>query len=334
MIKSISLEGYGPIQKLQFDGLKNINLLIGRNGSGKTILLKALYVAIKTIEQYRRGKDVRTDKEILADKLHWTFQARTLGNLVKKGEPSLKFHMSSQNETFEYSFGTSTIKSIQNLVNTFQSRPNDNSIFIPAKEILSLNNIIADSRNRYAEYGFDDTYFDLANALAPTTKGRNYKVFSKARYSLGQIIGGRLEYDTQQKEWIFRDNNNRKIEISLTSEGIKKLSIMEVLLGNHYLCDRSVIIIDEIEANLHPEMINRFLEIIVSLSKIGIQFFISTHSYFVIKNLYIIAHRDKISIPTLSFDTDGILISDLQKEMPNNPIIQESINIYKREIDL
>jgi AAA15 family ATPase/GTPase len=334
MITELFLSSLGPIEKLETKGLQNVNLLIGKNGMGKTFLLKALYASVKTIEQYKRGQNIRTDKEILSEKLYWTFQSSSLGDIVKKGSATFSFQMTSdQNERFEYSFGPSTTKQIQTLTNTFLPRVADNSIFIPAKELLSLREIIMESRDRYAEFGFDDTYVDLAKALAPTTKGRNYVAFSEARQSLEDIIGGRLEYDPDEKEWKFK-NGKYKFELSLTSEGIKKLSILDLLLGNHYLTTKSIIIIDEIEANLHPDMIRRFLEIIVMLAKAGVQFFISTHSYFVIKNLYIMAHQEKIHIPTFSFEEDGIRQSDLFKGIPDNPIIQESINIYKREIDL
>lgn len=334
MITEILLSSLGPIEKLEAKGLRNINLLIGKNGMGKTFLLKALYASVKTIEQFKRGQNIRSDKEILAEKLYWTFQSSSLGDIVKKGSTAFSFLlMSDQDERFEYSFGPSTTKQIQNLTNTFSPRTSDNSIFIPAKEILSLREIIMDSRDRYAEFGFDDTYVDLAKALVPTTKGRNYVAFSDARQSLETIVGGRLEYDPERKEWTFKSGKN-KYDLSLTSEGIKKLSILDLLLGNHYLTNKSVIIIDEIEANLHPDMIRRFLEIVVMLAQAGIQFFISTHSYFVIKNLYIMAHQENMHIPTFSFEEGLVIQSDLLGGMPESPIIQESINIYKREIDL
>lgn len=334
MITEFVLSSLGPIEKFEAKGLKFINLLIGKNGMGKTFLLKALYASVKTIEQFKRGQNIRSEKDILAEKLYWTFQSPSLGDIVKRGCSALAFQMQSdQDERFEFSFGPSTTKQIQNLTNTFSPRSSDNSIFIPAKEILSLREIIMDSRDRYAEFGFDDTYVDLAKALTPTTKGRNYVAFSDARQSLEHIVGGRLEYDADHKEWTFK-SGKYKFDLSLTSEGIKKLSILDLLLGNHYLTNKSVIIIDEIEANLHPDMIRRFLEIVVMLAQAGIQFFISTHSYFVIKNLYIMAHHEKMHIPTFSFEESGVVQSDLLRGMPENPIIQESINIYKREIDL
>ena len=148
------------------------------------------------------------------------------------------------------------------------------------------------------------------------------------------MVGGRLEYNEDKKEWQFRDNDRKVYEVSTTSEGVKKLSILDILLGNRYLDNQSVIIIDELEANLHPSMISQFIDAIFMLADSGIQFFISSHSYFVIKRLYIQAHRRDISIPVLSFDKGVCTMSNLKDEMPQNPIIDESIALYKDEISL
>jgi len=62
-----------------------INLVIGANDSGKTFLLKALYSAVRTLEEYRRGDERRSAAEILSEKLYWTFQPEKIGDLVSKG---------------------------------------------------------------------------------------------------------------------------------------------------------------------------------------------------------------------------------------------------------
>ena len=269
-INSISASSLGPISSLSATKLQNINLIIGRNGAGKTFLLKALYASLKTVEQYKRGQEIHSDKEILANKLYWTFQS-LLGNLVKKGDNTLSFEIcADKKQCLKFSFGTSTTKQIQNVHNTFNTRSEDNTIFIPAKEILSLMTIIIDSRNRYSEFGFDDPYLDLANALSPTYKGRNYKAFSEARASLENTIGGKLEYDVEKKQWQFRDIYKRVYEVNITSEGVKKLAILELLLGNHYLSANSVIIIDEIEMGLHPEALSALAQVMqeIALNKI------------------------------------------------------------------
>lgn len=335
MIKNVEMSSYGPIEYLSCgEKLQNINLIIGENGSGKTFFLKALYSAMRTIEQYQRDKEPKTDKDLLFDALYWTFEARSLGDLVKKGKSMLTFSMvSNEGECFGYNFGTSTQKAIQNLTNSF--RPTTvNSLFIPAKEIVTIQDIILKTYDEDRAFGFDKTYVDLARALSKTLRGRNYKEFSIARKSLYDAIGGKMAYDTVTKEWIFRDKERREIQINLTSEGTKRLAILDSLLGIHYLTRNSVVIIDEAEANLHPSMIGKFLEILIQLAKAGLQIFISSHSYFVIKKLYILAHKNRLSIPVISFDNGKVTMSDLSAEMPDNPIINESIRLYEEEIQL
>ena len=239
---------------------------------------------------------------------------------------------SDSHELFSFSFGPSTTKHANIDKNTFAPR-SSNSIFIPAKEILSIKDIILEAKedNRF---GFEEPYSDLVKALSRTQKGKNYKSFSDARQIVGEMVGGRLQYSEDKKEWQFHDNKRRVYEITMTSEGVKKLAILDLLLGNHYLDDRSIIIIDEIEANLHPSLIARLLDTVMMLAKAGVQFFIASHSYFVIKRLYIMAHREDVSIPVLSFDGGNCYISNLRDEMPKNPIIDESLNLDREELGL
>lgn len=333
MINSIEAKCLGPIRCAEFSNLGSMNLLIGHNGSGKTFLLKALYSSIKSLEAFKRGKEQRTLKEILSDKLHWTFQVNSIGDIVTKGESGLHFSLRKADKVFKFSVGNTASKNISSVSSDFL--PSDkNSIFIPAKEIISLRDIILDSRENLMAFGFDDTYYDLAKALRPTTKGRNVKSFSNARKDLENAIGGKIVFDDKSQSWFFYGDNKKKYDISITAEGIKKLSILDSLLGNHYISKGSVIIIDELESNLHPEMISSFLNILHKLSMAGLQFFLSSHSYFVIKNLYLIAQKNHISIPTWSFEKDAVIRCDLLDEMPDNPIINESIRLYKEEISI
>ena len=80
------MANYGPIHDLRADNLGHINLFIGPNRSGKTIVLKALYSALRTVELYRRGNNIESDKEILFRKLYWTFQTDRIGNIVSRPE--------------------------------------------------------------------------------------------------------------------------------------------------------------------------------------------------------------------------------------------------------
>jgi AAA15 family ATPase/GTPase len=335
MINSLELKNFGPIHQFKCEKLGNINLIIGGNGTGKTILLKALYSAMRTLEEYKRGNEPRNASEILADKLYWTFEIEKIGDLVSKGaDEPLSFKLIFGGQDFYYRFGKDTTKSIQTIENHVRPRIS-NSIFLPTKEVLSLHHIILQSREQSKTFGFDDTYLDLARALRqPPTGGRNYQQFAMSRKNLSDILEGKVEYDEKLGRWLFK-KGNQKFPIGVTAEGIKKISILDTLLGNRYLDQNSVIFIDEPESALHPAAISKFLDIIAMLAEFGIQFFMASYSYFVIKKLFIIAQKnDKLLIPIISVKDDSWDIANLREGLPDNPIIDESIQLYKEEVEL
>ena len=335
MINSLELKNFGPIHQFKCEKLGNINLIIGGNGTGKTILLKALYSAMRTLEEYKRGNEPRNASEILADKLYWTFEIEKIGDLVSKGaDEPLSFKLRFDGQDFSYRFGKDTTKSIQTLENHVLPR-SSNSIFLPTKEVLSLHHIILQSRELSKTFGFDDTYLDLARALRqPPTGGRNYQPFAMSRKNLSEILEGKVEYDEKLGRWQFK-KGNQKFPIGVTAEGIKKISILDTLLGNRYLDQNSVIFIDEPESALHPAAISKFLDIIAMLAEFGIQFFMASHSYFVIKKLFLIAQKkERLSIPIISVKDDLWDIANLREGLPDNTIIDESIQLYKEEVEL
>ncbi|MEQ8187997.1 MAG: AAA family ATPase [Candidatus Eremiobacterota bacterium] len=335
MINKLSIKNFGTLKDISWNNLAGINLIIGENGTGKSFLLKSLYSAVKTIEDYMRGDDVRTTNEILAEKLRWTFQTDRLGELVTKGQDKhLSFDIKFDNKSFSYSFSKDTNIKLNTVTNETSNRES-NSIFLPAKEVLSIFNIILKSREVDKSFGFDDTYFDLAKALKITPKmGKNYKAFSESRKKLENILGGAVEFDEQSSRWQFK-KGNQKFSIGATSEGVKKIAILDNLLANRYINTSSIIFIDEPEAALHPSAISDFLDIVAILSDSGIQFFLASHSYFVLKKLALIAKQKSISIPVISIDVNAGMeaaYDDLKIVMPKNSIINESIRLYKEEI--
>ncbi len=334
MITKLEMKNFGPLTQVGWPCLGPINLIIGANASGKTFLLKALYSAMRTLEEYRRGDDKRLAAEILADKLYWTFQPERIGDLVTKGaDEPLSFAMEFDKQEFRFSFGKDTTKQIATLENHVSSR-SSNSIFLPAKEVLSLHHLILRSREQDKVFGFDDTYLDLARALRqPLQKGKNYTEFAQSRQKLEEILGGRVEYDETAVRWTFR-RGNQKYPIGTTAEGIKKIAILDTLLGNRYLDTGSVVFIDEPEAALHPTAISKLLDIIALLAGRGVQFVMASHSYFVVKKLYLLALEKQMSVPLLCTGECGWICADLKEGMPDNPIIDESIRLYKEEVEV
>ena len=106
------------------------------------------------------------------------------------------------------------------------------------------------------------------------------------------------------------------------------------MLTNRYLNPKSIVFVDELESALHPAAISKVLDIVAALADEGIQFVLATHSYFVVKKLFLIAQEQGISIPVLSADGEAWHSADLKDGMPDNSIITESIRLYEEEVNL
>ena len=336
-IQTVQMKNYGNILKFECDRFSNINLIIGENSTGKTFILKALYSAVRSMEEYKRGDDVRSMCEILSEKLRWTFQVDRLGDLVKRSAlDDLEFKIKTNGAEIglEYQFSQSANTKVRN-VKAPKMQKKGNSIFIPAKEVLSLFPVILKSREIDKSFGFDDTYYDLAKALRMIPpKEEEHCILTKIRKELKNVIQGRVDYDENTGKWYYKNDEGQKFAIGATAEGVKKISMMDRLFANGYINGDSVLFIDEIESALHPKAICEFLDMIASVShEMGIQFFLSTHSYFVIKKLFLIAQKQPDLVTCISLSKDKMpYVCNLTEEMPENSIIQASIDLYKEEI--
>ncbi|WP_206836297.1 AAA family ATPase [Marinobacterium iners] len=334
-IKEFELENFGPLKKVHGQSLGSLNLIIGANSTGKTFLLKALYMMLRSQEETGRGDDPRDFDEVLSEKCYWTFQVDKLGDLVRRGAGNrLKARMvQDDNCALVIDFGQDTTKRITPVHNNLGPRE-ANSVFLPPKEVLSLAKVIIKSGLHDKAFGFDATYTDLVLALQkPTQMGRNYDAFKQSRISLEKMFQGRIEFDAGNDSWVYRKGNSR-FSIHSTAEGIKKIAILDTLLGNRYLSPDSIIFIDEPESALHPKAISQFLDILAVLAEKGIQVFMASHSYFVVKKLHLLALQNNISIPVLMGDSDdGWQQADLKDGIPENGIIDESIRLFELELE-
>jgi len=95
----------------------------------------------------------------------------------------------------------------------------------------------------------------------------------------------------------------------------------------------------EPETALHAKAVRSLAKMIVIMSKAGVQIFITSHNYFLIKQLAIIARRDNTDINCFSLDKERnksvkYSVRNLKDGVPDNPIIQEAITMFNEEIKL
>ncbi len=81
------------------------------------------------------------------------------------------------------------------------------------------------------------------------------------------------------EDFKFKRTDGAVFNLLDVATGIKSFSILQMLLKNGALTDKTLLIIDEPESNLHPQWIIEYARIIVMLNKeIGVKFFLATHN--------------------------------------------------------
>lgn len=248
---------------LQFgDG---INILIGENGMGKTTLLKMIYAALQySIENQTSGKEL----------IH--FFSNNLRDFSQMKYPG------KEKDTcyYEISDGQHFFKDYLTKKNSIVSEGwkglNIQSVFIPTTEMLSHSKGFLAMNQKY-NMPFDETQIDIiVNASLPETKkvSQSCEIILK---EISDVINGKVvqEDDT----FYIVKNDGRKIDFSLEAEGMRKLGLLWKLIRNGLLEKNSVLLWDEPEANLNPELYPLVANILLALQKNGVQIFLATHSY-------------------------------------------------------
>ncbi len=353
-IKKISLSNFVNFSDTELEFSPSINLIIGKNNTGKTNLLKLLYCIVKSLEIYIKQKKLydRSYKFILSQKIQEVFQSskENIGTIVSKNSTdNLKIELTlnflEEEEKIKFSFGRQTRKEIadvKEISELFIEEETDfNTIFVPSKEILSIHEVIKKSFKEFIK-GFDATYNDLIELISPfiATNGISRELLNIIEDIQNEIISGKIEYDSEEKEFIFKNKKGQKFEMTMTAEGVKQVGIIPVLINTGELHSGSIIFLDEPDNNLNPVTINKFVKILIDLAKAGVQIFISSHNYFILKRLHIFAKQLKhIDFRVYSLidynDTNkiDIEVKDLKFGLPKyNPIVDEALRMFDDDI--
>lgn len=243
-----------------------INILIGENGVGKTTILKMIYAATQwSIPKTDSGK---TKKLI-------QFFSNNLSDIDLLRNGSRDGH-----SFFEVSDGTHKFtdslshKAILDFDDWFGL--NIQSVFIPTMEMLSHSQGFLALNQKY-KLPFDSTQVDIIiNASLPEVRELpDYMnaILDKISVAIdGTIL---VENDT----FYVLKKDGRKIDFSLEAEGLRKLGLLWKLIRNGLLEKDTILLWDEPEANLNPELFPLVVDILLELEEAGIQIFIATHSY-------------------------------------------------------
>jgi energy-coupling factor transporter ATP-binding protein EcfA2 len=296
MLKILHLNNFTVFPDAKFTFGKNLNVIIGENGSGKSHILKAAYSAIAV--SAARSKDGTTDlpskpqlQSALAEKLQAVFRPDGLGRLVRRqrghGKCRLNYIFDVSKLNLEFSFSTAA-KTVTLEVSP-TARIEKLPVFLPTRELLTIFPGFV-SLYETTHLQFEETWRDTCLLLdAPLARGPREARIKQLLVPIEKAMGGTIELEKTGRFYLHLPSGT--MEMHLVAEGLRKLATIARLIATGSLLDKGYLFWDEPEANLNPKIIKTVAITILQIAESGIQVFIATHSLFLLRELHILQER-------------------------------------------
>ncbi len=171
-----------------------------------------------------------------------------------------------------------------------------NVIALPdsVKRVFYMDSPMAFGENRSRR----DHWLALNRALVPT--GELSPMFSYGGDGNEGILGGTFEWNDGKTDISYRLPDGQSFEMfSNGATGLKSFTMVQGLYRNGLVDSKTMLIMDEPEAHLHPQWIVRFARLLVLLRKeTGCKLFISSHSTDLVSSIKYIAEKELGASPS------------------------------------
>lgn len=347
-IKNVDIQNFMLFQELNVDLSRDVNVIFGENSTGKTALMKLLYTQAAVLSKL--GRELHADQTkaavegAFAKKLINVFKPSNnalLRLVTRTGATRASIHTVFDNDAdVRLSFSNKQINHLDYQLDR-GVETEFTPVYIPPKEIISTAGTFCSLYERY-EIGFDETYYDLAKLLLwPLQKGRDSEEKNSVLTLFSDIMKGNISQDNDQ--FFLKIQGDGNFEMNLVSEGYRKLATLMYLVMSGGLANNSILFWDEPEANMNPKMIYPVAKALINLSKLGVQVFVTTHSYFVQQAFNMAAvyqdheadeHPMDIRFISLFRNEDGrvgVQTADRLSDIQYDPIMEEFDEVYDRE---
>jgi energy-coupling factor transporter ATP-binding protein EcfA2 len=328
MIRSIEIENFRCYRALKIENCAKLNVVVGDNGSGKTALLEAVFLALAASAEVsvrfrqQRGLDgllggtvKRIEDGLWGDLFHnYDWNRPIVIRLEGDGPEARRLEISRGGGESKLPFAASDLSQ---LVTTAPVTFNwtDSS----GRSHVVQPSVAANGAITLPETGEDLPNFFFVPAAGLVGSMENATRFSELSKSnrqgkfIERFIGEfkwikdlSIEVNTGSPAiFITREPNERKIPLANASMGINRmLSIMLSIASS----PRSVVLVDEIENGIfHSHLSSMWKTIFALLDEYESQLFVSTHSYECLKALTIAAPErfdDMVLLRTLRSNDD------------------------------
>lgn len=331
-IKSVNIKNFTVFDDFELDVSAGINIIIGKNGTGKTHLLKGLYAVCESVN-YKNKRKSNEPYDISQPyfKVNSMDLVRDKSDINK--ETSIKVNYLNDSYAKYVIIKYEGMKLVADGSGYKYIDFTINDIFIPAKEILSHSRGFLALNNKF-DMPFDKTYVDIiTNAELPESKEIS-EINKKILKILSKVIDGEVvcEYDI----FYVIKKDGSKIDFSIEAEGIRKFALLWKLIRNGLIDKEAILFWDEPEANINPELMPILVDILIELQRCGVQIFLATHSYNFVKYFEIKRNsNDRVLFHSLYKTEQGVKCQSEENfgDLKNNSIIEADSKLLDEVIE-
>lgn len=329
-LSSVTLKNLTAFSSVTGRFSPGLNVLVGEGGSGKSHMMKFLYGACEASLGQRSFPEKLT-------RLFMPLGGR-IGRLVRRGEElssgaiEIRKTRDGGEDHILCSFDDSTDSPSEvEMVGEREwlAHPLE-SVFLPVKEMLvHAPNFTA--LHRAGRLAFDDTYADVIERSMAQPDAPLDEDMTELALDLERRIGGQV---VEREGGFFLQSEYDDLEFPLMAEGLRKLGVLWRLIRNGTLTGGSVLFWDEPEANVNPSAIGPMMEVVLAIQRRGVQVFLATHDYVVLKELDLRSREgDDVRFHALFRNGRGIDISSTEDypSLHPNVISQVFMDLYHRD---
>ncbi|MDY6992229.1 MAG: AAA family ATPase [Pseudomonadota bacterium] len=335
MLKSLKIKNFTLFSNNDLEFVPGLNVIMGDNATGKSHLLKLLYTISSTLDKSTEKKEFA---RVLTDKLNKVFRQdikhlRSTNAGQDKTDIELNFTLDkTQFMTLQFSYTYNTQKYVK--LEKIPSKLFDiSTLFIPAHEVLSLHPWLI-SLYEKKEISLSELYYDLCLKLLSPSLKKLDEPLASIKTDLETLIGGQVR--TDERGLFIMSEKKGELRPGLIADGPSKLAGLIQLIDNGSLHQNSIVFWDEVDAHLNPKALVEIAKVLMILVQYGLQIFISTHSFFLMKELSnLTLYEDKYSDSSIQFfnlSFDGQLeIGDKLTDLHNIQSLEEILTQDDRE---
>jgi energy-coupling factor transporter ATP-binding protein EcfA2 len=318
---SLKLTNFTVFKEAEFEFAPGVNVFVGANGTGKTHALKILY----GLQLF--GRDRQLYPSLATMFYRDMFHKELISTSSGPNEPAQIIAYAENNGKWDVQVVDGGEIWALGQAPTEESVPRP--VFIPAIDMLAHTQRFLSTYDEF-KIDFDRTYRDIVALLLSPERRK----LDELGIDLKDLTGGAASDIEEENERFYIKSETGRFAAPMVAEGVRKLATVVQLIKNGWIRPGTTLFWDEPEVSVNPSLMTELVKMILKLADAGVQVFIATHNYELLKELDLQAKQGDVRYFALELVNNEAVVhpTDSYDEIQPNKIAEEFDSLYDRQL--